>query len=1285
VTEPGPSSDFLSAFVPFHARRLLYERGGAGSAAWESETRGAAIVADIAGFTALTEALDIVEGGGADALSMILDRVFGSLTDIVEEHGGEVVHLAGDGLLAIWPEQADQDVATAVIRAAACGLRIQSDLAGDPGLEPHRIRMRVGVGAGPLWLPIVGGVGGAWFAPVGGPPLRQIGTALEAARPGDVVVAAEAMALAGPAVQGSKTLNGLVRVGSVAPVDRPRVGGAPGPGPDLERLVPAIVAERAAAGMVRRFAELRDATSVFVKTAWPDDGPAGRLDRLQALTGRFQEAVARYDGAVSALLFDEKGLTMVGTWGGTGHAHEDDPVRALLAAMSFASSAQGERSGIGVAGGRTFLGDVGSGEVRRFVIQGRAINLSARLSTPGDPVPVRCDSTTMIAARGRIAFEELSPLSLKGVPEPTKVFRPVTPLEWTRGEAPSMVGRGRERSVLLELLEDLITGKGSIVVVEGEPGIGKSTLVRDLLSASDTQAIRRLIVHGSALDQTTPYYPWRAVFKSLTRGLDVARVLDEVLDEDERGRRGVVEEVLPGMLGSPDRMTEGSVDDRAETVRSVLTRLFARLAGGVPLLLVLEDAHWFDTGTWGLAEAVAARVPDAMVVCVTRGSGPAPDPAEVRLRRSARVLSLALLTADETVALACNRLDVPAIPEELAALIRRRTEGHPLYTEALIRSFQDEGVIQITGPTRDVRIDHTALARTAVPSGVTAIIAGRIDRLPLPHQSALKVASVAGRDFTVDLIATIHPDSPSPAEIAEYFAAAVEEGLLEKADGAEGVFRFSHVLVVEATYSSLLAEPRRQIHRALAEKLAAEGGVPDSVLAHHWSAAGEPAPAVAAFDRAAGTAFASAGYRETIELVARAEALAVPDEPALVRAGRTAMCGEAHIRLGELQAGHARLLEAVRWVGMPMPLPPWRVTVGIAYQLLRQVAHRAFSVPAAGEGGRIGVGADAYWSMTATTFGRQDAPGLVYAGLRATNEAERIPPTATLARGYSFIAYAAGIIRRRRTSERYHARALSAAAAAGSPAALAEVLLNHAVLLTALGAWSPAEEELMGVAERYRDLGNRRDRARTLAVLAYGLKHRGDLDRSLSLYRSLRDIERDDELIALWVASGESTVLVRRGRLAEAIGVMTAHAGLSEEVGEFATRLTRLGVLALALWQEGRIDQAVDTALAGLDIMEGMESFVAPHAYDGYAEVARVLLEAAGHLDEPTVHEAASRAARSLGLVARRLPLPGRAPGPPGRSSSPAAGAGGRRAGSSSRPSTRPRRSRCPTSAHWRG
>jgi class 3 adenylate cyclase len=317
VQIPGTDVAFLSRFVPRHAQRMLSERTELPSSEEESFVLGAAFVADIAGFTALTEMLDITQDEGADVLSEALQRIFVSLDDIVGRHGGEVVHLAGDGLFAIWPVAHSDRLAHAVGRSVACGLEIQSEAPGIDVLEGQRLRLRVGVGAGSLWLPVVGGFGARWAAPVGGAPLQQISTALDAARPGDVVVSSEAVALAGNTLSGAVTPAGLMRIESAdLPPPNEGVRGEPLPTALLEHFVPEIVAARASAGLMGRFAELRQATSVFAKVHSLDADAPHRLVRLQEMTIAFQESVRRYDGAVTVTLLDEVGLSLVGTRGG---------------------------------------------------------------------------------------------------------------------------------------------------------------------------------------------------------------------------------------------------------------------------------------------------------------------------------------------------------------------------------------------------------------------------------------------------------------------------------------------------------------------------------------------------------------------------------------------------------------------------------------------------------------------------------------------------------------------------------------------------------------------------------------------------------------------------------------------------------------------------------------------------------------------------------------------------------------------------------------------------------
>ena len=1242
---PDPASlAFLGTYVPRHAQRRLAARNAVPESAEETVIEGAALIADIAGWTALTERLDTMHAEGADELSTVLQEIFGSLESLVTTYGGEIVHVAGDGLLAIWPVERALDLPDATRRAVACGLRIQSDIAGQELFDGYRLRLRAGVGTGSLWLPLVGGPH-RWFAPVGGDPLRQIAAALDVARPGDVIASPEVAAVAGAGLIGPKTTKGMVKVEDIDALAALPARRQPAPEPEiLELFVPEIVAARARAGMTGHFAELRRATSVFVKVHDLEAAAEGPLSRLQRVTSLFHAAVRQFDGAVSVTLLDEAGLNMAGTWGGAQHAHEDDAVRALRAAMQFAAELADHDVGVGVATGQTFIGDVGSRDVRRFTLLGKPANLAARLAGSDSVAQVRCDAETMTAARHAIAFEEQGPIYFKGVLEATRTFRPVAPLETTSAESSGMVGRFDERRTLDSLLRDLVAGGGATVLVEGDAGIGKSTLVRDLLNESESLPIRRLILRGLSLDRSTPYQPWRAVFRTLVGDSDLDRTVGRHLDPTDLEYRGVVAEVLPVPGEVPLQVASMQPPDRAALTRGVLSRLFASLVGQAPLLLVMEDAHWYDTATWALAEEVVARCPNALVLLVTRGQGPNPEPAEIRLRSNATLLRLQPLTEDETVALACNRLDVASIPQELAELLHRRTEGNPLFTDALIRSFQDAGVIEITGTTRDVTIDRDALEQITLPSNVSAVLASRIDRLPLTHQTALKAASVIGRYFTAAEVAAVHPDAPSQATIKEQLETAISEGLIT-ANNAAAVagYRFSHVLMVEAAHGLLPAGTRQAMHAAFAGYLDSHDDNDPAVLAYHWAEADNTDSAIRAYDRAGAAAFAAGSYREVVAVLERAELLEASAPRSVGKARRLLTLGNARLRLGEVRGAQNDLIAATANAAMPLPRSRWRLTLGILWQVVRQIVHRLLPAsarlrdPRTAE--RIAIGSEALFNIVSTAYGLQEPTMLAYAGLRATNEAERIEPTPTLAHGYAYLAFASGILGRRSLADRYYQRAVAAAKEAQSPAALADVALFHATLQVTVGNWEAAYVAARDAERQYLHLGNRRDHARSFAVHAYGLQRSGQFDRALDRYAALATLEPEDDVTAMWERIGTGKLLMRVGRLTEAIGVLTSIANQVQEVGETPTILSRLGFLSMALWQEGRLDAAVDTALDGLDLMEQNESTVVVAASDGFCETTRTLLEASRQTHDADLNQAVRRAVRSTRKVARRIPI----------------------------------------------
>ena len=263
------------------------------------------------------------------------------------------------------------------------------------------------------------------------------------------------------------------RVGRVDPVAAA--------GSALRGYVPAAVTARLAAGQSAWISELRSVSVLFLRLPGLDDIRSEMLEQAQQLVGVVQEALYEYEGSVNKVGVDDKGATLVAAFGLPPVAHEDDPVRAVQAALGIQARLRqrGLRPALGLATGRVFCGSVGSSRRREYTMIGGVVNLAARLMQAANDELV-CDAATRQATEAKLAFEALPPRRLKGWPEPVAVFRPRGQGR-TRARSRSLVGRAREQDLLTQRLIGLQQGRGGTVLVEGEAGIGKSRLVDGLV------------------------------------------------------------------------------------------------------------------------------------------------------------------------------------------------------------------------------------------------------------------------------------------------------------------------------------------------------------------------------------------------------------------------------------------------------------------------------------------------------------------------------------------------------------------------------------------------------------------------------------------------------------------------------------------------------------------------------------------------------------------------------------------------------------------------------------
>lgn len=1232
----------------------------------------AVLFADISGFTALTERLAGTGPNGVEELTELLNDCFGELVELVGTYGGEVVKFAGDALVAIWP--ADDDDSGVTAWAARCGLAMQQSLHGREFAAGAQLSVRIAVGSGQLSVAHLGGVRGRWELVVGGPAVVQACAAEQLARPGDVVFSPDAYDLVGAISTGEQVRldaggRPALRLANIRPPTSAaplvRTGIVEAAGPALRGYVPAAVTARLAAGQSAWVSELRSVSVLFLRLPGLDDISADTLEQAQQLVSAVQEALYEYEGSVNKLGVDDKGAALVAAFGLPPVAHEDDPVRAVQAALEIQARLQwrGLRPALGLATGRAFCGSVGSSRRREYTIIGGAVNLAARLMQAADDELV-CDAATRQATEAKLAFEALPPRRLKGWAQPVSVFRP-------RGQtlatppSGSLVGRAREQDLLTQRLVALQQARGGTMLVEGEAGIGKSRLVDGLVEQATGVPVRTLVGAADAVRSTTPYHAWRPVFESVFDLEEIAepserrtRVLERLRARPDLERLApLLADVLPLDL-PPDEVMgrlEGPV--RADNLRRLLIGALRMVAEEQPLLLVLEDAHWCDSASWALAWLVAQQIPSVLLVLALRPlADPVPEYGRLRDAPGGQRLQLDPLPADDVAALAAQRLGVTSVPRLVAELIGEHAGGNPFFSEELASALRDTGAITVTdgicqiAPGADLRV-------LSLPNTVQGVVLTRIDRLAPSQQLTLKVASVIGRSFAHRLLANVHPITADRPTLPDQLDHLQRRNLvLLEAPEPELAWMFKHVITRDVAYELMLGAQRRALHRAIAEwyEQRHQAQLPRfyPLLAYHWTRSGVTAKAIRYLSLAGEQALASAAYREAALFFADALAL---DRPAtaggsrqdrLRRARWERQLGEAYLGLGRTSDGRTHLSRALELLGAPLPATKRQLPGRLLQQLAIQATHRVLPAGAVRRQGQPREEAletsRIYIRLTEVFWFANDTPALGHAGLRALNSAERAGPSPELARAYAMLCLAAGSIPIHPLARTYSRRALEIARIADPLGSLAYVRFTTSVYRIGTARWDEAKEALDEAEATFQRLGDLRLLGDTRTAQGMLGIYRGHFEAAGALFTKLYDhaVRYESLQHQVWASLGKAASELGCGRPAEAAHVLERALGLLVEHPDPAEQIQAYGLLAAARWRQGEDAAALAAASSAANLMTQSKRPTAFYLFEGYTGVAEVHLDrwAAGDRS-PATKQAARQACAALHTFARIFPI----------------------------------------------
>ena len=610
------------------------------------------------------------------------------------------------------------------------------------------------------------------------------------------------------------------------------------------------------------------------------------------------ETVRRFDGFVAKYMGDG-----VLVYFGYPRAHEDDAERAvragleLVAAVGALNTHAPLQTRIGIATGLVVVGDlIGSGASQEQAIVGETPNLAARLQGIAEPNTVVIAESTRGLVGNLFEVEDLGSQDLKGITGSVRAWavRRASSAEG-RFEAmhatglTALVGREEELELLLRRWSKAKGGEGQVVLLSGEPGIGKSRLTAALLERLATEPHTRLRYFCSPQRTDSALFPIisqmerAAGFTHADTGPVKLDKLDAVLALASTSKQdaALFAEMLSLLNDGRYPAIELTPQQRRQKTLEALTAQMEALSRANPVLMIFEDVHWIDpTSLEALGRAVdRLRTLGVLLIATYR---PEFEPPWIG-RPYVTALTLNRLGEREIAAMIDGVTGNKPLPASIRQDIIERTDGIPLFVEEMTKAVLEAG--------SESASKHTAAAvpspALAVPASLHASLMARLDRLGSAKEVA-QIGAVIGREFPHALLAAVaRKEEP---QLRSALDRLIEAGLLFRQGVApHATYLFKHALVQDVAYGTLLREPRRALHARIAETLESQFAEiaerQPELLARHCTEAGLIEKAVGLWGKAGQRSLERSALVEAIEQLTRAldQIATLPATPALRR------------------------------------------------------------------------------------------------------------------------------------------------------------------------------------------------------------------------------------------------------------------------------------------------------------------------------------------------------------------------------------------------------------------
>jgi class 3 adenylate cyclase/predicted ATPase len=804
---------------------------------------------------------------------------FSYLVDYVHAHGGDIERFAGDAIICVFCNHNGGTLSLTELtrKAVECGYAIQhSEMNHFQVSKEVVLTIHCAVSTGKLSTLLVGGAKGSWLRITIGDAINNLASALGQSKSGDLVIAKDTYQkylrqhIKGDIIRetGDFLLRSINQQTERKPLQTVDID------EEMESamrcFVDPFVISKIDSGQAKFLSAIKPVTIVYISfNIVAKSHNIQYMSMMQNNAKNMQAMLFEQEGSIVNFLCDEKGMVMIFAFGHPT-AHENDAARAVGMAFTKQQSRQSNSApiGIGVASGKCYVGSVGSNQREDFSFMGDAVNLAARLAKKAEGKgEVWCDEITALASGTAFHFEELEPVILKGKAEPIKVRKVTGKNEkqafkmtlHKRSESTiDLFGRDQELELLANHMSELRQKQSgdegaSLFLIQSEPGCGKTAFVNKIMNNLEPDQYMAAIVTAEEANEKIPFYMIRpildrvfvsdaiknglpaheafaksdAILSSLTKEQKKKILLDLLLQEDYK-YAALLNQVYS--VDFAETVESQVLDDRKQKTIDMAYHILAvtEQPNASTILSVCENLHFIDEMSLELYYKFVTnkRIRRIFMLMTCRSDADSEIITKFR-ERASMVINLPKLSqqhCERLISRTFSEKKLTMISSELSELIFRKSEsGNPQLVTLTTQFLMDRKLIANVENKLSI-LGSSNINDIEIPSSVSALIQQKIDRLDPNSNLVVKIASVMGATFSIQVLQEVFPEgTKAKLDLLGHIESLVKAGILKKRDASKlshEVFEFVNPAIREKAYSMLIGIQKYRVHLKTAEHIA---------------------------------------------------------------------------------------------------------------------------------------------------------------------------------------------------------------------------------------------------------------------------------------------------------------------------------------------------------------------------------------------------------------------------------------------------------------------------------